>query len=301
MLVDLTQTASVPVSLGSAPCVVIGVGADGADCTPSGLASTLDVIATGEDDLGMMLAHIGAAPRAAAALAVLLRLTAELDSPLGLAAESAVYSTLQEGPEFHAWRERHSPRPPDHRDTGPVVVVARAGATLHITLDRPWKHNAFNAAMRDGLAEALSVALVDDAVERIQLDGRGPSFCSGGDLDEFGTRPDSATAHVTRLTRSPARLLWHLRDRVEVAVHGSCLGAGVELAAFASRVTARADARFGLPELSLGLVPGSGGTVSLPRRIGRQRTAWLALTALAIEAETALRWGLVDELRSPGS
>jgi enoyl-CoA hydratase/carnithine racemase len=79
-------------------------------------------------------------------------------------------------------------------------------------------------------------------------------------------------------------------------VHGACVGAGVELPAFAARVVAREDARFWLPELSMGLVPGAGGTVSLPRRIGRQRTAWLALSGAQLDASTALRWGLVDEI-----
>jgi enoyl-CoA hydratase/carnithine racemase len=68
----------------------------------------------------------------------------------------------------------------------------------------------------------------------------------------------------------------------------------VELPAFARRVVARPDARFWLPEVAMGLVPGAGGTVSIPRRIGRQRTALLALTGTAIDATTALEWGLVD-------
>ncbi len=80
-------------------------------------------------------------------------------------------------------------------------------------------------------------------------------------------------------------------------VHGACIGAGIELPAFARRVVAREDTWFQLPELAMGLVPGAGGTVSIPRRIGRQRTAWLALTSQRIDAETAWRWGLVDELR----
>jgi enoyl-CoA hydratase/carnithine racemase len=121
-------------------------------------------------------------------------------------------------------------------------------------------------------------------------------FCSGGDLDEFGTLPDPATAHAIRSTRHPARLLHALEPRVECVVHGSCVGAGVELPAFATRVVARPDASFRLPELGMGLVPGAGGTVSLPRRIGRQRTAWLALTGVAIDVETALSWRLVDAI-----
>jgi enoyl-CoA hydratase/carnithine racemase len=79
-------------------------------------------------------------------------------------------------------------------------------------------------------------------------------------------------------------------------VHGPCFGAGVELPAFASNVVASADATFVLPELGMGRLPGAGGTVSIPRRIGRQRTLWLALTGAVLDAQTALRWGLVDAI-----
>lgn len=74
------------------------------------------------------------------------------------------------------------------------------------------------------------------------------------------------------------------------------VGAGIELAAFADRIVADPATRISLPELTLGLLPGAGGTVSLPRRIGRQRTAYLALTGSVIDASTALAWGLVDEI-----
>ena len=86
-------------------------------------------------------------------------------------------------------------------------------------------------------------------------------------------------------------------DRVRADLHGACVGAGIELPAYARRVVAREDAFFELPEVSMGLVPGAGGTASLPRRIGRQRTACLALSGRRLDAATALGWGLVDELR----
>jgi len=79
-------------------------------------------------------------------------------------------------------------------------------------------------------------------------------------------------------------------------VQGACIGAGVELPAFAQHVVARPDAFFQLPELAMGLVPGAGGTVSLPRRVGRQRTAWLTLSGSRLDVMTAKRWGLVDEI-----
>ncbi|MDQ1499241.1 MAG: hypothetical protein QOI86_2581, partial [Actinomycetota bacterium] len=167
---------------------------------------------------------------------------------------------------------------------------------LRVTLSRPERHNAVNMALRDQLVEALLVACADPTIERVVLDGAGPSFCSGGDLTEFGTLPDPATAHLVRLTRSPARLLGELAPRLEVRLHGACIGAGIEMAAFARRVVAHPDTAISLPEVGLGLIPGAGGTVSLPRRIGRHRTAELALSPTPIDAATALRWGLIDAI-----
>ena len=149
--------------------------------------------------------------------------------------------------------------------------------------------------MRDALVDALAAAAADPGL-RVEIDGAGPSFCSGGDLAEFGSVPDAATAHRLRLRRSAGRALAAVAERVVVRVHGACVGAGVELPAFAGRVIARRDATFRLPEVAMGLVPGAGGTVSLPRRIGRQRTALLALTGAPIDAATAQQWGLVDEV-----
>jgi enoyl-CoA hydratase/carnithine racemase len=138
--------------------------------------------------------------------------------------------------------------------------------------------------------------MADPAIREIVLRGAGPAFCSGGDLDEFGTLPDPASAHAIRSTRNAGRLLAACAGRLRAEVHGACVGAGIELPAFASRVVAREDSYFQLPELSLGLVPGAGGTVSIPRRIGRQRTAWLALTGRHLDVRSALAWGLVDEI-----
>jgi enoyl-CoA hydratase/carnithine racemase len=76
------------------------------------------------------------------------------------------------------------------------------------------------------------------------------------------------------------------------------VGAGVEIAAFAGSLLAEAGTTFRLPEVSMGLVPGAGGTFSIPRRIGRQRAGWLALTGATLECELATTWGLVDEVVS---
>ena len=280
-------------SPGSRPVVVVGVtpGTTPPSAPPSD--HPCDVVLGADDPTLLALVElVSRHPVAAAAAAVLLRDTIERDVEHGLAAESAVYSVLQAGPEFTRWR---AGRPlVEVAPTERPVVVEREGDVLTITLDRPGRHNAVDRALRDGLAEALTIAVVDDSVMSVELRGNGPSFCSGGDLDEFGSFPDPATAHASRLTRSPARLAHLLADRLTVHLHGACMGAGIEVPAFAGRVIATADAAIALPELGAGLVPGAGGTVSIPRRIGRHRTALLALSGSRIDGHTALGWGLVD-------
>jgi enoyl-CoA hydratase/carnithine racemase len=98
------------------------------------------------------------------------------------------------------------------------------------------------------------------------------------------------------MTRSAAQLLHRLRDRVVCEVHGACIGAGIELPAFAGRIVAAPDSHFVLPEVGMGLVPGAGGTVSITKRIGRLRTAAMALSGQRVDAPTALAWGLVDAI-----
>ena len=213
----------------------------------------------------------------------------------GLLAESLAYSTLQAGPEFAPGAPAVASGSGDEA-AEPAVLARREGDELHLALNRPDKRNAFSAEMRDALCEALALVIQDASLRRVVLSGAGTSFCSGGDLDEFGTLPDPATAHAIRSTRNAAALLARVAERVEARVHGACVGAGAELPAFCRRVVADPGAFFQLPEVALGLVPGAGGTVSLPRRIGRQRTAWLALSGRRLPAEEALAWGLVDEL-----
>ena len=115
---------------------------------------------------------------------------------------------------------------------------SESGDHLTITLHRPECHNAVDVAMRDALVEAFELVAADPALTAT-LQGDGPSFCSGGDLREFGTFPDPATAHAVRLERLPARALAAVADRVTARVHGHCVGAGAELAAFCHRVDRR--------------------------------------------------------------
>lgn len=216
----------------------------------------------------------------------------------GVVTESLAYSALQAGPEFARWlTERGPARMPEIPDP---VLAERDGNTLRIRFNRPQRHNAFSTDARAALLEALTVAQLDPSVGEVVLSGNGPSFCSGGDRAEFGTFADPVSAHLARTRHSPALVLDALTARLGAAcraeVHGQVLGSGLEMAAFCGRVVAQPDAVFGLPELALGLIPGAGGTVSVTRRIGRWRTAYLVLSGRAIDAATALAWGLVDEI-----
>jgi hypothetical protein len=232
------------------------------------------------------------APLASHSLDGLLRLTERLPVPDGLVAESLAYSMLLGGPEFLDWRHRTPRR--EHAETETPVLLSRDGDTVDVVLNRPDRHNAFDRGIRDGVIEAMELVESDDTITGALLRGNGPSFCSGGDLDEFGTTPDIAAAHLIRLRQSAGYAVHRVRDRVRVEVHGACIGAGVEVPSFAGRVEARPDAYFQLPELRMGLVPGAGGTVSVTRRIGRWRTAYLALLGRPVDVSTALEWGLVD-------
>jgi len=250
------------------------------------------VVARGDPAIDAICATIAAHPIASVALVQVLRGAGGRSIDDGLLVESATYSALQGGPEFAAWRatRRRRARP---AETDPVLVE-RDGHRVTITLNRPAVRNALNTAMRDALVEAFALPALDPSITEVHLRGAGPSFSTGGDLDEFGSFDDPASAHLVRMQQSVGRAIAAVTDRVTAHLHGPCMGSGIELPAFAGRVIAHPEATFSLPEVSLGLIPGAGGTVSLPRRIGSARTALLALTGAAIDAGTALRWGLVD-------
>jgi hypothetical protein len=124
----------------------------------------------------------------------------------------------------------------------------------------------------------------------------GKAFSIGAELGEFGTTCDPATAHALRMETLPAHAIARCADRFSAHVQGACVGTGVEMTAFAQLLTATSNAWFQLPELSMGIIPGAGGCVSLTRRIGRQRAALMILSGKRIGAKTALDWGLIDAI-----
>ena len=250
-----------------------------------------------EAEAGKLREATARSPQAALVLGQVLRASAGLPVPAALDVESFAYSMLLGGTEFRRWLAGNGGRALPPMVDDPVLIGRDSEGVLRVTLNRPERRNAYGRQLRDALTDALRVALLDPSVDRVVLDGAGPCFCSGGDLAEFGTAPDLVTAHFVRTLAGAGRLVHALRDRLQVHVHGPCVGAGVEIPAFAGRVIAAAGTTFTLPEVAMGLIPGAGGTVSIPRRVGRWRALYLALSGRPLDAATALAWGLVDGIR----
>ncbi len=227
-------------------------------------------------------------------LAHLLRQKAYQNVSRGLVLESLSYGMLQSGSQFKAWLNQRGDiaRVLDEK---PVVLASRSDESLEIYLNRPERSNAYSSDMRDQLFDFLQIARFDEAVTKVKLHGLGKSFCSGGDLAEFGSVDFPPDGHIIRMHRSPALSSHSIADKLEVYLHGVCAGAGIEIPAFASRVFGNESVEIFLPEISMGLIPGAGGTVSLPRRIGPQKTAYLAMSGKTLSLSDALAWGLIDE------
>ena len=244
--------------------------------------------------IAQLHAAVAAQPVAAAVAAQVLRASLDLGFDQALVQESLAYSMLLASAGFRAWRTANPARERGHEPAPRVLIDA--GRTLGLTLNRPAARNAFDARMRDELSEALAFALEHPDAPPVRLSGAGPAFSAGGDLDEFGRAADPGQAHLIRTLRSPARLAHALGERLTVEVHGACIGAGIEVPAAAGRIAARPGAHFRLPEVSMGLIPGAGGTVTIPRRIGRRRACWMAISGAEVDLATALAWRLVDEV-----
>jgi enoyl-CoA hydratase/carnithine racemase len=286
--------------------IVVGV----ADDPPAALrAGTFDVLLTSapgaarpwiecasvDGSIDALRSAVDASPAAALALVQVLRASETMVVEHAIVVESIAYSMLQHGAVFRSWLASRRTRPPHDAAEAPVRLE-RDGARLDIVLQRPAVHNAFNAVMRDALCDAFDLVALDPDISEARLRGDGPSFCSGGDLDEFGVATDAGAAHVLRVDRSVGRRVHHCADRVRVQLHGASIGAGIEIAAFAGRVVADPSTTIRLPEVAMGLIPGAGGTVGIARRIGRERAAWLGLLGADLDAATAAAWGLVDEV-----
>ena len=288
VLVDLAQWPA-DVALDRLPPVpVIGVGPASHPAAPQ-----LDARIEAGFALERLSAAIAKVPVAAASLIHLLRATANVPAPQVLIAESMAMAMLQGGAEHAGWLARQRPAAPSPPGQ---VHLDRRGPRLDITIERGHARNAIDRAMRDALFDAFSLPLFDDSIATVHLRALGRAFSVGADLAEFGTTTDGASAHMIRARTLPAWPMIRSAASFEVHVQGACVGSGLEMAAFAGRVTAAPAAWFQLPEIAMGILPGFGGTVSIPRRIGRQRAALLMLSGRRISAQLALDWGLVDAI-----
>ena len=254
-----------------------------------------DVILEEGQSLDALCESMRQSPIASATLVQLTRNNEQRSIFDGLFAESLAYSTLQHSKQFEAWLHESKPNNTKHFTNEPILAK-RLEDKLYLTLNRPENRNAWSTAMRDALVQNLQVALIDDSISSVFINANGPSFCAGGDLTEFGSARDAGEAHVTRQTRSPAWLMHLLADKLQISVQGACVGAGIELPAFASHIVANPNAFFQLPEVNFGLIPGAGGSASILSRIGRSRFNYMALTGERIDANTALSWNLIDAI-----
>jgi enoyl-CoA hydratase len=184
--------------------------------------------------------------------------------------------------------------------TEAVLMRERRGATLVLTCNRPEKLNALSTEMLEAFDDALDDAEGDDAVRAIVLTGAGGrAFVAGADIEEYSRLDhDGFVAYQARSRRLFSRI-----DRfgtpIVGAVHGYALGGGFELALCCDVLIATRDARFGLPEGSLGLCPGGGGTQRLTRAVGPFVASDLLMSARRLRADEALSLGLVSEVVEP--
>lgn len=177
------------------------------------------------------------------------------------------------------------------------VLVERRDAIAVITVNRPDKLNALNAETVSELRSALEQTAADKHVRAVILTGAGEkSFVAGADIAELAKMTPLSGIDVSRQGQDAFRFLETMRKPVIAAVNGFALGGGLELALACHFRVASENAKFGLPEVKLGIIPGYGGTVRLPRVVGRGRALELMLTGDMIDAQEAYRIGLVNHV-----
>lgn len=180
-----------------------------------------------------------------------------------------------------------------------TIIFEKKGEIAYVTLNRPLVLNVYNIKMRDELFEVLS-SIKDDSEVRVAIfKGAGEkAFCAGADLSEFLTAPSPVIARQVRFGRDVWGLFLSLPQPLIAAVHGYALGSGIEIALCCDMRIASEDAKFGLPEVGLGILPAAGGTQTLSRAIGPARALEMLLTNRWINSEEAHRIGLVNRVVS---
>ena len=182
-----------------------------------------------------------------------------------------------------------------------IVTERRDNHVLVITLNRPDVANALNTQMGLDLMELFEGLTLDlEGLRAIVLTGQGSkAFCAGGDLKQRNGMTDEAWQAQHLVFERMLRAVLACPIPVIAAVNGAAYGGGCEIAAAADFVYASSNARFALTEVTLGIMPGTGGTQNLPRAIGERRAKELILSGLPFTTEEAERWGLVNRVLAP--
>ena len=180
-----------------------------------------------------------------------------------------------------------------------TLLYEKEGAVAHISLDRPAVLNAYNIQMRDDFAEALAAVADDPEARALLITGEGRGFCAGADLTEFGSAPSQAIARRVRWERDVWGQMINLDQPIVAAIHGYCIGSGLEIALLCDLRLAARDTVFAMPEVRLGMIPAAGGTQTLPRNAGPSQALDLLLTGRRFTAQEALAMGLVTRLSPP--
>ena len=186
-------------------------------------------------------------------------------------------------------------------EEGNPILLERRGAVALLTLNRPHVLNAMNTAMGLRLGELLDEIAEEASVRVVVLTGAGErAFSAGADLkDRQGMTPEEWTRQHRVFERAHYRLR-NLRKPIFAAVNGVAVGGGCEMAMSTDFLIAAEHARFGQPEVTLGIMPGAGGTQLLPRFLPRGLAFQLLMTGELISAAEAHRWGLVNRVLPPG-
>jgi enoyl-CoA hydratase len=180
-----------------------------------------------------------------------------------------------------------------------TILVEREGRVAILTINRPDKLNALNQQVRDEMLEILAGIEHDDAVGVVVITGAGEkSFIAGADISEFAGRTPFDQRHAMRSPRV-FDIMASFPKPVIAMINGFCLGGGCELAMSCDIRVASEKARFGQPEINLGIIPGGGGTQRLPRLVGVGNAMRLILTGDMIGAAEAKEIGLVEIVVAP--
>jgi len=180
-----------------------------------------------------------------------------------------------------------------------LILVETADRVATITINRPDKLNALNATVFVELSSAMTALVADPAVGVIVITGAGRSFVAGADIGELATKSAAELEARSRAGQVTFRAIEQSPKPVIAAVNGFALGGGCELALSCHVRFASTKAKFGLPEVKLGLIPGYGGTQRLPRLIGRGPALRLILSGETVDGAEAYRLGMADGLAEP--